>query len=93
MSTPFPNSMDFGGFNAPSRVECDIYDLVVAEGKVPEEISGSWYRSVPIGCPRNSSQANEFSRRELSVIESSEIESGPGGACGTVRGSEAVHRR
>jgi carotenoid cleavage dioxygenase-like enzyme len=46
MSAPFPNSMDFGGYNAPSRVECDIYDLVV-EGKVPEEISGCWYRSIP----------------------------------------------
>jgi carotenoid cleavage dioxygenase len=38
--------MDFGGFNAPSRVECDIYDLVV-HGKVPEEIDGIWYRSIP----------------------------------------------
>ena len=47
MSTPFPNSMDFGGYNAPSRVECDIYDLVLASGKVPEEIDGSWYRSIP----------------------------------------------
>ena len=46
MSTPFPNSMDFGGFNAPSRVECDIYDLVV-HGQVPEEIDGVWYRSIP----------------------------------------------
>ena len=46
MSTPFPNSMDFGGYNAPSRVECDVYDLVV-DGKMPEEINGSWYRSIP----------------------------------------------
>ena len=46
MSTPFPNSMDFGGYNAPSRVECDVYDLVV-EGKVPQEINGTWYRSIP----------------------------------------------
>jgi carotenoid cleavage dioxygenase-like enzyme len=38
--------MDFRGHNLPMRVECDIYDLVV-EGKVPEEINGSWYRSVP----------------------------------------------
>jgi hypothetical protein len=45
MSTPFPNSMDFGGFNAPSRVECDIYDLVV-HGQVPAEIDGLWYRSI-----------------------------------------------
>ena len=46
MSTPFPNSMDFGGYNAPSRVECDVYDLVV-HGQIPEEINGSWYRSIP----------------------------------------------
>jgi len=46
MSTPFPHSMDFGGFNAPSRVECDIYDLVV-HGQVPQEIDGVWYRSIP----------------------------------------------
>jgi carotenoid cleavage dioxygenase len=38
--------MDFSGFNAPSRVECDIYDLVV-EGELPPEIDGCWYRSVP----------------------------------------------
>jgi len=46
MSKPFPNSMDFGGYNAPSRVECDVYDLVI-EGEVPEEINGSWFRSIP----------------------------------------------
>ena len=38
--------MDFAGFNAPSRIECDIYDLIV-EGAIPEEIQGNWYRSVP----------------------------------------------
>ena len=46
MTTRFPDMMDFRGMNEPMRVECDIYDLVV-EGKVPEEINGSWYRSVP----------------------------------------------
>jgi carotenoid cleavage dioxygenase len=46
MAKPFPNTMDFAGWNAPSRIECDIYDLVT-EGAVPEEISGSWYRSIP----------------------------------------------
>lgn len=46
MTTPFPKSMDFSGYNAPSRVECDVYDLVI-EGKLPEEINGSWYQSVP----------------------------------------------
>jgi carotenoid cleavage dioxygenase len=46
MTRAFPNSMDFAGFNAPSRVECEVYDLVV-EGELPTEISGSWYRMVP----------------------------------------------
>jgi carotenoid cleavage dioxygenase-like enzyme len=46
MAKPFPKTMDFAGWNAPSRIECDIYDLVT-EGDVPEEINGSWYRSIP----------------------------------------------
>jgi carotenoid cleavage dioxygenase-like enzyme len=46
MAKPFPNTMDFAGWNAPSRIECDIYDLVT-EGIVPDEIDGSWYRSIP----------------------------------------------
>jgi carotenoid cleavage dioxygenase len=46
MTQPFPNSPDFIGHNAPSRIECDIYDLVV-EGTVPPEINGSWFRSIP----------------------------------------------
>jgi carotenoid cleavage dioxygenase len=46
MAKPFPETMDFGGWNAPSRIECDIYDLVI-EGNLPEEINGSWFRSIP----------------------------------------------
>lgn len=46
MTTRFPEMMDYDGFNAPSRVECDIFDLVV-EGNLPSEINGSWYRSTP----------------------------------------------
>ena len=46
MSHPFPNTMDFSGFNAPSRIECDVHDLVV-EGKIPAELNGSWYQTVP----------------------------------------------
>jgi carotenoid cleavage dioxygenase-like enzyme len=46
MAKPFPDTMDFAGWNAPSRIECDIYDLVT-EGIVPEEINGCWYRSIP----------------------------------------------
>jgi carotenoid cleavage dioxygenase-like enzyme len=46
MSNGFPATLDFSGYNAPSRVECEIFDLVV-EGTLPEEIRGSWYQSVP----------------------------------------------
>ncbi len=46
MAKAFPNTMDFAGWNAPSRIECDVYDLVT-EGTVPEELNGSWYRSIP----------------------------------------------
>jgi carotenoid cleavage dioxygenase-like enzyme len=46
MTATFPNTMDFTGHNAPSRVECEIFDLVV-EGKLPQEINGSWFQSVP----------------------------------------------
>lgn len=46
MTHPFPQSMDYAEHNAPMRMECDIYDLVV-EGEIPAEINGTWYRSVP----------------------------------------------
>lgn len=46
MTGPFPKTMDFGGMNAPSRIEADIYDLIV-EGEIPKEINGRWYRATP----------------------------------------------
>lgn len=46
MTTPFPDTPDFSGFNAPMRIECDVYDLVV-EGEIPHEIRGSWFRLTP----------------------------------------------
>jgi carotenoid cleavage dioxygenase-like enzyme len=46
MSLRFPDTFDFTGFNAPSRVECDILDLEI-EGEVPAEIDGCWYRLTP----------------------------------------------
>lgn len=46
MAAPFPDSPSFSGHNAPSRVECDIFDLEVG-GDLPEEIAGDWFRSVP----------------------------------------------
>ncbi len=46
MTQPFPDSPDFAGHNAPSRIECDLFDLEI-EGTLPEEIHGTWYRSIP----------------------------------------------
>lgn len=46
MTGPFPDTPDFTGFNAPVRMECDIFDLVV-EGEIPKEIDGAWYRLIP----------------------------------------------
>ena len=47
MTGRFPDSFDFQGMNEPCRVECEIFDLVVTEGEVPEEIHGSWFRAIP----------------------------------------------
>jgi carotenoid cleavage dioxygenase-like enzyme len=46
MTAPFPQAMDFVGHNAPSRVEAEIFDLVI-EGTLPPELQGSWYQTVP----------------------------------------------
>lgn len=46
MTRPFPTTVDFSGYNAPSRIEADIYDLVV-DGEIPAEIHGRWYRATP----------------------------------------------
>jgi carotenoid cleavage dioxygenase len=46
MTKAFPESFDFTRFNAPSRVECEIFDLIV-EGAIPKEINGVWYRLIP----------------------------------------------
>ena len=42
----FPDTMSFTGFNTPSRVEADIYDLDV-EGEVPKGMHGAFYRVQP----------------------------------------------
>ena len=47
MTGTFPDMMDFSGFNAPSRVECDIFDLTVVEGRIPADFHGRWYRMTP----------------------------------------------
>ena len=46
MTKPFPQTMDFSGFNAPSRIEGEVFDLVI-EGELPADIQGNWYRSIP----------------------------------------------
>ena len=46
MKRAFPDSPDFTGHNEPSRIECDIHDLVV-EGEIPADLQGTWYRSIP----------------------------------------------
>ncbi len=46
MTTTFPNTFDFIGHNAPSRIECDVFDLVV-EGTIPPDLDGTWFRSIP----------------------------------------------
>ncbi len=46
MTTPFPTTPAFTGYNAPSRVEADIFDLEV-HGQLPRELNGAWYRMTP----------------------------------------------
>lgn len=46
MTANFPATASFSGYNAPSRVEADIFDLVV-EGELPAAIRGTWYRMTP----------------------------------------------
>ena len=43
---PFPKTMAFAGYNAPSRVEADIFDLEI-EGELPAGLKGVWYRMTP----------------------------------------------
>lgn len=46
MTKVFPQTPTFEGFNGPSRVEADIFDLEV-EGDIPVELNGTWYRMTP----------------------------------------------
>ena len=34
MTKLFPATMDFSGFNAPTRIEADVFDLIV-DGEIP----------------------------------------------------------
>lgn len=42
----FPQTMNFTGFNTPSRVEADIFDLQHT-GTIPEGLNGAFYRVQP----------------------------------------------
>lgn len=42
----FPDTMSFTGFNAPSRIEADIADLVY-QGTIPPALNGAFYRVQP----------------------------------------------
>ena len=46
MTKPFPESITYAGYNAPSRVEADIFDLEI-HGELPRELNGCWYRMTP----------------------------------------------
>lgn len=40
----FPDTVAFGGFFAPSRVEADVHDLEV-DGTIPTDLDGAFYRA------------------------------------------------
>ena len=42
----FPSTPVFEGFNKPSRIEGDIFDLEFT-GQIPPEINGTFYRVQP----------------------------------------------
>lgn len=44
MTAPFPQTPTFSGFNAPIRMEGEIFDLEVVEGVIPDALEGIWYR-------------------------------------------------
>ncbi len=46
MTKSFPETPSFTGYNAPSRVEADIFDLEI-HGELPAELNGVWYRMTP----------------------------------------------
>jgi carotenoid cleavage dioxygenase len=46
VTKPFPNTAAFSGYNAPSRIEADIFDLEV-QGELPAALNGAWYRMTP----------------------------------------------
>lgn len=47
MHAKFPETPDFTGFQAPTRLEADLYGLEVVEGEVPRELNGTYFRVQP----------------------------------------------
>lgn len=47
MTKPFPIPRIYPNFNAPGRIECQIYDLEVVEGELPVDLRGTFYRMQP----------------------------------------------
>ena len=46
MTAPFPNTPTFTGYDAPSRIEGDVYDLEIL-GDLPAGLDGAFYRVGP----------------------------------------------
>lgn len=49
MSAPFPDTATFTGFNSPSRIEAEVFDLEV-QGELPSGLEGTFYRCGPDPC-------------------------------------------
>lgn len=47
MSLSFPDTRTFSGFNAPTRFEGEIHHLLVAQGEVPRDLNGTFFRVQP----------------------------------------------
>ena len=47
MDVRFPDLPLYRGFGAPQRVECDLRDVEVVQGSIPEDLAGTLYRCGP----------------------------------------------
>ncbi len=47
MNVRFPDLPLYRGFGAPQRIECDIRDVEVVQGSIPEALAGTLYRCGP----------------------------------------------
>src|SRR5690606_40518136 len=61
MTTPFPPSPTFSTIDEPFRFEGDLYDLEVMEGRIPQELDGTFYSIGPDQAfPPKMGDANPF---------------------------------